>query len=174
MASRGEWLRLALGTLAFFVLSTFALGFYGWGLVPTWGLLPLSLAALLWAAGPTRWWERSLMGLLVLLGVTFVVPSSFVPFESAVGAYSVAVAAAFAGMALVAPSGALRQSVRAVVWGVAGTGALGMLARGRFFWAELSWSAVQETTTRVSFMVEQRPGLATFAPGFVRFLADAL
>ena len=174
MASRGEWLRLALGTLAFFVLTIFALGFYGWGVVPMWGLLPLSLAALLWAAGPTRWWERTLMGLLVLLGVTFVVPSSFVPFESTVGAYAVAVATAFASLALVAPSGVLRQSVRAVLWGVAGTGALGMLARGRFFWAELSWSTVQETTMRVSFMVERRPELATYAPGIVRFLAQAL
>lgn len=174
MASHGQWLRLVLGTLAFFVLTTFALGFYSWGLLPTWGLLPLSLAALLWAAGPTRWWERSLIGLLVLFGLIFVVPPSFVPFESAVGAYTLAVAAAFASGALVASRGILRQALRAVLWGVAGTGALGLLVRGRSFWTELHWSTVRETTLRVGFMVERIPELAAYSAGLVRFLAGAL
>ena len=159
---RGAWWRLSLGTLAFF-----ALAFY------TWGLLPLGLAALLWAAGPTRWWEWGLVSLLVLLGVAFVVPTRPVPFDAAIGEYTVVAAAAFAGVALVMPGGALRQSLRAALCGVAVTGALGLLLRGRLFWTEFHWSTVREMTERVSYMVERQPTLAAFSPGLVQFLADA-
>ncbi|HET7249770.1 MAG TPA: DUF2232 domain-containing protein [Gemmatimonadales bacterium] len=143
---------------------------------PTWGLLPLSLAALLWAAGPTRWWERSLIALLLFLGLALVVPATLMPFDAAIGAYTVFAAAAFAGGSLVAPGGALRQALRAALWGVAGTGALGLLLRGRGFWSEFHWSTVREMTTIVSTMTAivittaaRLPNLATLAAGFVRF-----
>jgi len=173
MPGRDQLWSLVLGTLGLFVLLMVALAFYGWGLLPAWGLLPLSLATLLWAAGPTRWWERSLIGVLVLFGLAFIA-TSFVPFDSAVGAYVAIVAAAFAGIALVAPDRVLRQALRAVLLGVAGTGVLGLLQRGRFFWAELHWSTVRETTLRVSFLVEQRPDVSGVAAGIVQFLTDAL
>src|SRR5262245_42518843 len=173
MPGRAQLWSLVLGTLGLFVLMMITLAFYGWGLLPAWGLLPLSLATLLWAAGPTRWWERSLIGVLVLFGLTFVA-TPFVPFDSAVGAYVAIVAAAFAGIALVAPDRVLRQALRAGLLGVAATGLLGLWQRGRFFWAELQWSTVRETTLRVSFLVERRPELAALAAGFVQFLTNAL
>jgi len=173
MPGRAQLWSLVLGTLGLFVLMMIALAFYGWGLLPAWGLLPLSLATLLWAAGPTRWWERSLIGVLVLCGLTFVA-TPFVPFDSAVGAYVAIVAAAFAGTALVAPDRVLRQALRAGLLGVAATGLLGLLQRGRFFWAELHWSTVRETTMRVSFLVERRPEVAVVAARFVQLLTDAL
>jgi len=129
MPGRDQLWSLVLGTLGLFVLLMVALAFYGWGLLPAWGLLPLSLATLLWAAGPTRWWERSLIGVLVLFGLAFIA-ASFVPFDSAVGAYVAIVAAAFAGIALVAPDRVLRQALRAVLLGVAGTGVLGLFQPG--------------------------------------------
>lgn len=139
----------------------------------TWGLLPLSLAALLWAAGPTRWWERSLIALLLFLGLAFVVPATLMPFDAAIGAYAVFAAAAFAGGSLVAPGGVLRQALRAALWAVTATGALGLLLRGHVFWTEFHWSTVREMTTIVSTMVERQPVLAAYATGFVQFLADA-
>jgi hypothetical protein len=138
-----------------------------------WGLLPLSLSALLLAAGPTRWWERSLIGLLLVLGLALVAPRPLVPFDVAVGAYTVLAAVAFAGAAVVAPGGALRQALRAVLWGAAGTGALGLLLRGRLFWTELHWSTVREMTTWIGLFVERKPALATYSAGVIRFLADA-
>ncbi len=162
MPSRGQWWRLTLGTLAFIVLA-----FY------TRGLLALTLAALLWATGPTRWWERSLIAVLVLLGLAFVIPPNLVPLDAAIGAYTVFAAAAFAGGSLVAPGGVLRQAVRASLWGVAGTGAIGLVLRGRVFWSELHWSTVREMTALISLGVESRPQLATFSAGIVQFLSDA-
>jgi Predicted membrane protein (DUF2232) len=160
--SPGQWWRLALGTLAFL-----ALAFY------TRGLLALTLAALLWAAGPTRWWERSLIALLIVLGLAFVIPPTLVPLDAAIGAYTVFATAAFVGGSLVAPGGVLRQAVRATLWGVAATGTLGLVMRGRVFWSELHWSTVREMTTIVSYMVERRPDLAVYSAGIVQFLADA-
>ncbi len=162
MRMLGPWWRLALGTLAFL-----ALAFY------TRGLLALALAALLWAAGPTRWWERSLIALLILLGAAFVIPPTLVPLDAAIGTYTVFATAAFAGGALVAPGSTLRQALRSALWGVAATSALGLVLRGRGFWSELRWSTVREMTTLVSYMVEQRPGLAQFSAGIVQFLAGA-
>jgi hypothetical protein len=82
-------------------------------------------------------------------------------------------AAAFAGGALLAQGGVLRQALRATLWGVAATGTLGVVLRGRIFWNELHWSTVREMTTLVSYMVERRPELALYSPGIVQFLADA-
>ncbi len=160
--SPGQWWRLALGTLAFL-----ALAFY------TRGLLALALAALLWAAGPTRWWERSLIALLILLGLAFVIPPTLVPLDAAIGAYTVFTTAAFAGGSLVAPGSTLRQALRATLWGVAATGTLGLVMRGRLFWSELHWSTVREMTTIVSYMVERSPKLAEYSVGIVQFLSDA-
>lgn len=162
MRAPGPWWRIALGTLAFLVLAVF-----------TRGLLALTLAALLWGAGPTRWWERSLMALLVAVGLVFIIPPTLDPLDAALGTYAVIVAAAFTGGALLAPGGVLRQALRASLWGVAGTGALGLLLRGTAFWQELHWSTVREVTTTVGYLVEQRPELAAFSPGFVQFFADA-
>lgn len=174
MSARDQWWPLALGTLAFFVLPLLPLAFYKGGILPAFGLLPLSLAALLWAAGPTRWWERSLVGLLVLFGLVFTIPADLMPFDAAIGAYSVVAAAAFAGGALLAPRGVLRLALRAALWGAAGTGALGLLLRGRFFWTEIHWSTVRATTLTVSYMVERQPALAQYSAGIAQFLADAL
>lgn len=138
--------------------------------VGTRGLLALALAALLWIAGPTRWWERSLLALLVALGLLFVIPPTLDPLDAALGAYTVIVAAAFAGGALVAPGGVLRQALRASLWGAAGTGALGLLLRGRTFWTELEWSTMRELTTTMSYVVERRPQLATLSAAFVQTL----
>jgi Predicted membrane protein (DUF2232) len=129
---------------------------------------------LLWAAGPTRWWERSLIALLILLGLAFVIPPTLVPLDAAIGVYTVFATAAFVGGALVAPGSVMRQAMRATLWGVAATGTLGLVMRGRVFWSELHWSTVREMTTIVSYMVERRPDdLAKYSAGMVQFLADA-
>lgn len=162
MRAPGPWWRLTLATLAFVVLA-----------IGTRGLLALALAALLWAAGPSRWWERSLLALLIALGLVFVIPPTMDPLDAAVGTYTLIVAAAFAGGSLLAPVGVLRQGLRASLWGVAGTGVLGLLLRGRGFWTELHWSTVRELTTTVGYVVERRPELAAISAPLVQFLADA-
>ena len=164
---RLPWWRPVLGTLAFVVLTFGARG-----------LLPLTLAALLWCAGPSRWWERSLIALLVAVGLVFTIPPTLNPrtidpLDAALGTFTLIAAAAFAGGALVAPGGALRQAFRASLWGAAGTGALGLLLRGPLFWSELHWSTVREVTTDVGYIVERRPEIAVYAPGLVQFLANA-
>lgn len=159
---RASWWRLVLGTLAFVVLAVF-----------TRGVFALTLAALLWAAGPSRWWERSLMVFLVALGLVFVVPPTLDPLDAAVGTYSLIVTAAFVGGALVTPGGVLRQAFRAALWGTTGTGALGLVLRGSSFWSELHWSALRGFTTTVGYLVEQRPELAAYSAGFVQFFANA-
>jgi hypothetical protein len=136
------------------------------------GLLALSLAALLLAAGPTRRWERVLIALLTSVGVLFIVSLAQDPIDAAVGTYSLIVAAAFAGGALVAPGGPMRQALRAMLWGIAGTGALGMLVRGPGFWSELHWSAVRQATTLVGSVIERRPEIAPVFTPFVQFLGD--
>jgi hypothetical protein len=73
----------------------------------------------------------------------------------------------------VAPGSTLRQALRATLWGVAATGTLGLVMRGRLFWSELHWSTVREMTTIVSYMVERSPKLAEYSVGIVQFLSDA-
>jgi len=136
------------------------------------GLLALSLAALLVAAGPTRWWERALIALLLSTGLLFIVSLAQDPIDAAIGTYSLIVAAAFAGGALLAPGGPMRQALRAMLWGIAGTGALGVLLRGPGFWSEAHWSAVRQATTLVGSVIERQPEIAPVFTPFIQFLGD--
>jgi len=101
------------------------------------GLVALALAALLVAAGLRRTRERVAAGVVGAVGLAWVASPTTDPLTAALGAYSLIVAAAFAGGSLVAPVGLLRQAWRAMCWGIAGVALLDVLMRGTSFWSEL-------------------------------------
>jgi hypothetical protein len=157
-----HWWRLIVVTAAFSLLA------------PVGGaLVALSVAALLVVAGlarPREW-------VIVLLAGGVALPLLAVlatdPLGAALGAYTVLVAAAFGASALLAPAGLLRQAVRAMLWGVLGTGLLGLALRGTAFWGELHWSVLRQVSNSVRFAVQFRPEAYVVYEPMVRFLGEA-
>lgn len=162
MPDRGRWWRLVVGTAAFALLAPAALS-----------LVALPLAALLVAAGLERLRERATAVLVGGAGFLLLAGVATDPLDAALGAYTLIVAAAFAGGALLAPGGVLRQAVRATLWGIAGTGALGLGLRGSAFWGELHWSAVRQASSAVRFAVQLRPDAYPVFEPMVRFFGEA-
>jgi predicted membrane protein DUF2232 len=164
--TRGQWWRLVLGTITLLLLAPASLG-----------LIALTLAALLVAAGGAR--SRTREGAVAVgaagIGLAMVVWSSSRadPLATALGAYSLLVAVAFAGGATLAPAGVLRQAFRAVCWAVAGVGLLGLVVRGTAFWTELHWSAVRETSNALRVLVPLRPEAYSLFEPLVRFVSQA-
>lgn len=152
------------------MFATIAFGVVAFGLL---GLVALAFAALLAAAGLPRSRERVMAILVGAAGLGLVLSTSVDVLDAAVGAYSLIVAAAFAGGALLAPAGVWRQSIRAILWGVAATGALGLALRGARFWSELQWSIVHQTSSAVRMVVEWRPDSYRLYEPMVHFLSTA-
>jgi hypothetical protein len=162
MPERARWGRLVAGTVAFSLLAPTAIG-----------LVALPLAALLIAAGLERPRDRMIAGLAGGSGLLLAAGVATDPLGAALGAYSLIVAAAFAGGALLRPAGMLRQAVRAMLWGVLGTGLLGLAVRGTAFWGELHWSVVRQASSTVRFAVQLRPETYTVFEPMVRFFDEA-
>jgi hypothetical protein len=162
MPAPGRWWRLILGTVALALLTRGALS-----------LVALSLTALLVAAGLTRRRDLLLALFLGTIGVAPLLSPTSDALDAALAAYSVIVAAAFAAGAVVAPTGVLRQAMRAVLWGFLGTGLLGLALRGADFWSELHWSAVRQTSSLLRFVVEAQPDTYTAFEPLVRFFGTA-
>jgi Predicted membrane protein (DUF2232) len=161
MPAPRRWWRLTLGTLALALLTRTGLP-----------LVALTLAALLAASGARR---RDLL-VAAFIGVAGFAPLlrfTADPLDAALAAYIVIVAAAFAAGAVLAPAGTLRQAMRAVLWGVVGTGFLGLALRGLDFWNELHWSAVRQTSSLLRFVVEVQPETYAVFDPLVRFFGNA-
>ncbi len=158
------------GRLWTLLLATLGFGLLASGLL---GLTALALAALVIASGAARPQERVIAGALVVAGLGFVVSTASDPFGAALGAYSLIVAAAFAGGALLAPTAVSRQGVRAMLWGVAVTGALGLAFRGARFWSEVQWSVTHQTSNAVRMVVEQWPDSYPMYEPMVHFFGTA-
>jgi hypothetical protein len=137
------------------------------------GLVALSLAALLVAAGLRRPRERVVAGVVGALGLAWVASPTTDPLSTALGAYSLIVAAAFASGSLVAPAGMLRQAWRAMCWGIAGVALLGVLMRGTSFWSELRWSLVRDLSSSLRLMMLIRPDAQAMFEPAVRLLGRA-
>lgn len=155
----GRWWRLVIGTIALLLLAPGSLG-----------LVALSLAALLVAAGLRRPRERVVAGVAGAIGLAWVAWPATNPLAAALGAYSLIVAAAFASGSLVAPVGVLRQAWRAMCWGIAAVALLGLLLRGASFWAELHWSLVRGLSSSLRFVMLVGPGAYTLYAPAVRLL----
>jgi hypothetical protein len=162
MPARGRIRGLVFGTIAF--------GLFAFGLL---GLVALALAALLAASGLPGTRERVLALVVGAAGLAFVVGSAADAFDAALGAYTLIVAAAFAGGALLAPVGLWRQAIRATLWGVAGTGALGLGVRGTRFWAELQWTVMHQASSAVRSVVERWPDSFPLYEPMVHFFGTA-
>lgn len=158
----GRWWRLVFGTIALLLLAPGSLG-----------LVALALAALLVAAGLRRTRERVVAGVAGAVGLAWVASPTTDPLSAALGAYSLIVAAAFAGGSLVAPAGVLRQAWRAMCWGIAGVALLGVLMRGASFWSELRWSLVRQLSSSLRLMMLIRPDAQALFEPAVRFLGRA-
>jgi hypothetical protein len=162
MSDRGRWWRLVLGTAAFALFAPAAIS-----------LVALPLAALLVAAGLERPRERVAAVLVGGAGLLLLAGVATDPFDAALGAYALIVAAAFAGGALLTPGGVLRLAGRAMLWGVAGTGLLGLALRGPGFWGELHWSVVRQASSAARFAVQLRPDAYPVFEPIVRFFGEA-
>jgi len=153
------------------LLATIAVGLFAHVLL---GLAALALAALLIASGASRPLQRALAGLLAGAGLAFIIlriaPD---PVGSAVGAYSLIVAAAFAGGALLAPVAVARQGFRALLWGIVGTSVLGLALRGTHFWSEVRWGVIHQTSNLVRMVVERWPDSYPMYEPMVHFLGTA-
>lgn len=164
--TRGQWWRLVLGTI---VLLPFAPG--------SLDLVAPTLAALLVASavGSRRTRELAIAAVLAGLSLAAIVWSSSKadPLARALCTYSLLAAAAFAGGALLAPAGVLRQAFRAVCWAIAGVGLLGLIVRGAAFWTELHWSALRQTSSAFRTIVPLRPDAYPLLEPLVRFMSDA-
>ncbi|HJQ67106.1 MAG TPA: hypothetical protein VJ816_12045 [Gemmatimonadales bacterium] len=152
------------------LFATIGFGLLASGLL---GLLALALATLLIASGVARSREGIIAALVAVAGLWFIFWTAADPFDAALGAYSLLVAAAFAGGALVAPTGVSRQGIRAMLWGIAGTGALGLVVRGSRFWSELQWSVVHQTSSAVRMVVERWPDSYPMYEPMVHFFGTA-
>lgn len=163
---RGQWWRLALGTM---VLAPFTPG--------SLNLVALTLSALLFAAGKgaRRTREHAIAAVAAGVGLATVVWSSSTtdPLATALGAYSLLAAVAFTGGALLAPAGVLRQAFRAACWAVLGVGVLGLIVRGTGFWTELHWSAVRDTSDALRAMVPLQPEAYSLFEPLVRLVSQA-
>jgi len=151
-----------MGTIALLLLAPGSLG-----------LVALSLAALLVAAGLRRPRERVVAGVVGAVGLAWVASPTADPLSTALGAYSLIVAAAFASGSLVAPAGVLRQAWRAMGWGIAGVALLGLLMRGTSFWTELHWSLVRRLSSSLRLMMLVRPDAQALFEPAVRVLGRA-
>jgi predicted membrane protein DUF2232 len=164
--TRGQWWHLVLGTI---VLLPFAPG--------SLDLVAPTLAALLVAsaAGSRRTRELAIAAVLAGLSLAAIVwPSSKAdPLARALSTYSLLAAVAFAGGALLAPAGVLRQAFRAVCCAIAGVGLLGLVVRGAGFWTELHWSALRQTSSAFRTIVPLRPDAYPLLEPLVRFMSDA-
>jgi hypothetical protein len=161
MPARGRIWVLAVATVGF---ALFAYGMLG--------LAVLALAALLLVAAK-RSPDWILAGVAAGGGLAFVVLNAIDPFDTAVGAYSGVVAAAFAGGVLLAPVPVWRQAVRATGWGAAATGALGLALRGTGFWSELQWSVMHQTSSAVRGLIERWPNSFPMYDPMVQFFGTA-
>lgn len=162
MAARGRIWGLVFATIAF--------GLLAFGLL---GLVALALAALLLAAGVPGPRARVTALLIGVAGLAFVLSTAADPFDAALGAYTLIVAAAFAGGALLAPAGVWRQGLRATLWGTAGTGMMGLALRGSRFWSELQWSVMHQTSSAVRSVVERWPDSYPMYAPMVHFFGTA-
>lgn len=162
MAARGRGWGLLFATIAF--------GLLAFGLL---GLVALALAALLLASSDARPRERVTALVVGAVGLVFVLATAADPFDAALGAYTLIVAAAFAGGALLAPTGVWRQAIRAILWGVAGTGVLGLAVRGSHFWSELQWNVMHQTSSAVRTVVQRWPDSFPMYEPMVNFFGTA-
>ena len=160
----------ARGRIRGLVFATIAFGLLAFGLL---GLVALALAALLIAAGLSAPRERVTALLVGLAGLAFVLMTAADAFDAALGAYTLIVAAAFAGGALLAPAGVWRQGIRATLWGIAGTGMVGLMLRGSRFWSELQWSVMHQTSNAVRSVVERWPNSYPMYDPMVHFFGTA-
>lgn len=158
----GRWWRLVVGTIALLLLAPGSLG-----------LVAMSLAALLVAAGLRRPRERAVAAVAGGVGLAAAAWPTADPLAATLGAYSLIVAAAFTSGALVAPAGVLRQAWRAMCWGVAGVALLGLIVRGPSFWSELHWSALRQTSNLLRLLVPMRPEAYPLFEPLVRFFTQA-
>jgi hypothetical protein len=151
---RGRWWRLLVGTIALLLLAPGSLA-----------LVSLSLAALLVAAGLRRPREYTVAVIAGATGISAVAWPAASPLGSALQAYTVIVAAAFACGVLVAPAGVWRQAWRATLTGIAALALLGLVLRGVTFWDELHWSVVRQASSWLRLIVQVSPDTyAWFAP----------
>ena len=162
MPERGRAWGLTFATIGFGVLA--------FGLL---GLLALAFAALLGAAGLSRPRERVVAILVGAAGLGLVLSTAVDLLDATVGAYSLLVAAAFAGGALLAPAGVWRQAIRATLWGVVATAGLGLALRGSHFWAELQWSVLHQTSSAVRVVVARWPDSYPLYEPMVHFFGTA-
>jgi hypothetical protein len=158
----GGWWRLVLGTIALLLLAPGSLG-----------VVSLSLAALLVAAGLRRPREYAVAVIAGAMGISAVAWPATSPLASAWQAYTVIVTTAFTCGVLIAPAGILRQASRATATGIAAVGLLGLVLRGATFWSELHWSVVRELSSVLRFMVQIRPDSYVWFEPAVRALGRA-
>jgi hypothetical protein len=152
------------------LLATIGFGLFAFELL---GLVALAIAGLLIASGNSGLRERVITGLFVAAGLSLVVGTAADPFDTALGAFSLIAAVAFAGGALLAPATVSRQGLRAMLWGVAGTGALGLAVRGSRFWSEVKWSVIHQTSSTVRMVVERWPDSYPLYEPMVHFFGTA-
>lgn len=152
------------------LLATIAFGLFAFEQL---GLVALAIGALLIASGNSGFRAQVITGLFVVAGLSLVLGTAADPFDTALGAFSLIAAAAFAGGALLAPSTVSRQGVRAMLWGVAGTGALGLALRGSGFWSEVRWSVIHQTSSTVRMVVERWPDSYPMYEPMVHFFGSA-
>lgn len=162
MPAPGRTWSLVVGTIAFAALAS--------GLL---GLLALALATLLALAGLSRPREWAVAVLAGAFGLAFVMTTAADAFDAALGTFTLLVAVAFAGGAWLAPASVWRQAIRALLWGVAGTTALGLAVRGVHFGTELHWTVVHQASSAVRIVVERWPDSYPIYEPMVRFFGTA-
>lgn len=160
----------ANGRIWSLLLATIAFGLFAFELL---GLVALAIGALLIASGHSGLRGRVVAGVFVVAGASLVMGTAADPFDTALGAFSLIAAAAFAGGALLAPTTVSRQAVRAMLWGFVGTGALGLALRGARFWSEVQWSVIHQTSSTVRMVVERFPNSYPMYEPMVHFFGTA-
>jgi hypothetical protein len=88
-----------------------------------------------------------------------------------IAAYTVLVTAAFVAGAALAPTGFLRQALRALCCGGVGTVLLVQLVWGAGGWGALAWEATREAGLTMRFVVELRPEAFPLYEPVVRFVS---
>ena len=162
MPAGRNWWRLVLGTTTFAMLAPGALG-----------LVLIPFAALLVTAGPRQPRDRAIALLAGSIGIFFSVAVATDALGTALATYTLIVATAFAGSALLTPKAVLRQALRAMLWGVGGTGLLGLALRGSGFWSEVHWSAVRQASSAMRLVIQARPDAYMLFEPLVRFFGVA-
>jgi hypothetical protein len=133
-------------------------------------LVGLPCAALL-AAAPDRSARTRIAA--ALLGATslalLAVPGG--RLAAVIAAYTVLLTAAFVAGAVLAPTGLLRQALRALCFAGVGTALLVRLVWGAGGWGTLAWEATREAGLAMRFIVELRPDAFTLYEPVVRFVS---